>query len=189
MSNDNSGFVYILSNPSMPGLLKIGKTKNHPAFRADQLYTTGVPTKFKIEYAQWAEDRHEAEANVHEELLAYWYEKEFFGISAHQGTIEMESFFADVVEIVFRCCLSSGETSIGSEVSVVPRFLATEHADFYNAHLAGVSNLDFVPVLSLISKDAWRDAKKLKEDRAEKNEARRLIREAEEILKKEGGEE
>ena len=74
----------------MPGLLKIGKTKNHPAFRADQLYTTGVPTKFKIEYAQWAEDRHEAEANVHEELRDYWYEKEFFGISPHRERRETQ---------------------------------------------------------------------------------------------------
>lgn len=44
------GEVYILSNPSMPGLIKIGKTCKSCKERAISLYTTGVPEPFRIEY-------------------------------------------------------------------------------------------------------------------------------------------
>jgi len=38
--------VYILTNESMPGLVKIGWTAGDPNERADALSTTGVPTRF-----------------------------------------------------------------------------------------------------------------------------------------------
>jgi len=61
-----SGFVYILSNPSMPNLLKIGKSDRDPtAFRADELYTTGVPQPFKVEYFAYVEDHHSLETKIH----------------------------------------------------------------------------------------------------------------------------
>jgi hypothetical protein len=63
-----SGFVYILSNPSMPGLLKIGSTEKLPTERAVQLYSTGVPEPFKVEFAVWCENHRETETEIHEEL-------------------------------------------------------------------------------------------------------------------------
>ena len=53
---NNQGWLYCLSNPAMPGLLKIGQTKNEPKIRADQLHTTGVPLPFKIEFAKLVKD-------------------------------------------------------------------------------------------------------------------------------------
>lgn len=43
------GYVYILSNPSIPGLLKIGRTMDPPEQRLRQLNTTGVPLPFVLE--------------------------------------------------------------------------------------------------------------------------------------------
>lgn len=44
------GFIYILSNPSMLGIYKIGLTKNNVGKRIGQLSnTTGIPTTFKVE--------------------------------------------------------------------------------------------------------------------------------------------
>ena len=43
------GFIYILSNPSMPGVFKIGLTTNSVYQRIRELSTTGVPQKFKVE--------------------------------------------------------------------------------------------------------------------------------------------
>jgi hypothetical protein len=44
--------VYVLSNPAMPGLVKIGRTDNEDAsVRIGQLYTTGVPVPFDLEFA------------------------------------------------------------------------------------------------------------------------------------------
>jgi hypothetical protein len=48
-----SEWVYVLSNPSFNGMLKIGYTKNAPELRSEQLYKgTGVPTPFKLEFAK-----------------------------------------------------------------------------------------------------------------------------------------
>lgn len=48
-----SEWVYVLSNPSYEGMLKIGYTRNAPELRSEQLYKgTGVPTPFKLEFAK-----------------------------------------------------------------------------------------------------------------------------------------
>jgi hypothetical protein len=44
------GFVYVLSNKSTPGLVKIGYTLGAVELRANELFTTGVPSKFDIEF-------------------------------------------------------------------------------------------------------------------------------------------
>ena len=51
-AQNTAGYVYVMSNPSMPGLLKIGQTTRTPQERADELYhqATGVPVKFKVEW-------------------------------------------------------------------------------------------------------------------------------------------
>ena len=52
MSNDTeAGLIYVLTNEAMPGLVKIGITGSDPNSRADQLYTTGVPVPFTVEFA------------------------------------------------------------------------------------------------------------------------------------------
>ncbi len=44
MSEQNNEIVYVLTNPAMPGLVKIGKTNQKDIEeRMKQLYTTGVP--------------------------------------------------------------------------------------------------------------------------------------------------
>ena len=49
---EHEGFIYILSNPAMPGLLKIGSTVGPVEKRAADLSRmTGVPEPFKIERA------------------------------------------------------------------------------------------------------------------------------------------
>ena len=42
----NQGFIYILSNVSMPGVYKVGLTTNSVRQRAQELASTGVPTEF-----------------------------------------------------------------------------------------------------------------------------------------------
>ena len=41
---DTWDVVYILKNEAMPGLIKIGYTKENAEKRANELYTTGVST-------------------------------------------------------------------------------------------------------------------------------------------------
>jgi hypothetical protein len=47
------GQVYILSNPAMPGLVKIGFTRRTTRLRVSELSgATGVPMPFKIEWSE-----------------------------------------------------------------------------------------------------------------------------------------
>lgn len=66
-----SGWVYILSNESMPGLLKIGFTKNLPENRARELYQTGLPFPFVVEYKVYTRNPYAIEQRVHRKLAEY----------------------------------------------------------------------------------------------------------------------
>lgn len=58
--------VYVLSNSAMPGYIKIGYTKQSDAqLRIDQLYTTGVPVPFNLEYACKVKNAEEVEKALH----------------------------------------------------------------------------------------------------------------------------
>ena len=46
------GIVYVLTNPAMPGLVKIGKTSRGSIdVRLNELYSTGVPVPFECAFA------------------------------------------------------------------------------------------------------------------------------------------
>ena len=58
--------VYVLTNPAMPGLVKIGFTSQNDAKqRIDGLYTTGLPFPFKIEFVCKVPDAAEVENALH----------------------------------------------------------------------------------------------------------------------------
>lgn len=65
------GWVYCLSNPSMPDLVKIGMTERTPEERAKELSTTGVPTPFVIEFAKKVKNPAQKEATLHALLEKY----------------------------------------------------------------------------------------------------------------------
>lgn len=66
-----SGFIYVMSNKAVPMAVKIGMTTKHPSQRANELFTTGVPFPFKVEFAMWVDDPQEAEKATHEHFSAY----------------------------------------------------------------------------------------------------------------------
>ena len=79
-----SGFVYILSNPSMIGLLKIGFTNDEIIdYRITDLWTTGVPEPFKLEAYTRVNNPNEVERQIHKIVDEYRLNKdrEFFRIS------------------------------------------------------------------------------------------------------------
>ena len=61
------GIVYILSNPSLPGLVKIGQTVNLQQ-RLSNLFNTSVPTPFKCVYAKKVQNYKEVEKKLHKGL-------------------------------------------------------------------------------------------------------------------------
>ena len=58
--------VYVLTNPAMPGLIKIGKTMQQEIEnRMKQLYGTGVPVPFDCAFACQVKDVTEVEKALH----------------------------------------------------------------------------------------------------------------------------
>jgi hypothetical protein len=89
-----AGYIYILSNSAMPGLLKIGRTDRHPEQRARELHTTGVPHPFVLEHFIDVEDSAHAEAEIHRLLQGKGTrattDREFFSISLHEAIEALE---------------------------------------------------------------------------------------------------
>jgi ribosomal protein S27E len=77
-----NGYMYVLSNPTMPGLLKIGFTLRSVEDRVAELNSgTGVPAPFVVEAIFPSSQPEEHEKQVHQSLAAYRTEKrEFFKI-------------------------------------------------------------------------------------------------------------
>ena len=93
------GFIYILRNETMPGLLKIGMTTQVPMERARDLHTTGVPAPFKVELTIYHEDCVKMERLIHLTLgqSRHSQRREFFRIDLVEAKVR-------VSEIVLELC-------------------------------------------------------------------------------------
>ncbi len=80
--------VYVLTNPAMPGMVKIGYTTQEDAnTRIGQLYTTGVPVPFQLEFACKVQNPEEVERALHVAFAPNRVNprREFFKIEADQA--------------------------------------------------------------------------------------------------------
>lgn len=87
-SSHNKGYVYILSNPYMPNILKIGKTKQTPKTRAKRLsQERGVIGEFEVEFQILVDDCDLVEALVHYELRdkRFNIDREFFDVDLEKA--------------------------------------------------------------------------------------------------------
>lgn len=83
-----AGIVYVLENPAMPNLIKIGFTANNDVkYRMAQLYSSGVPIPFECVYAARVNNHEKVEKALH---IAFGPnrinpKREFFEIEASQA--------------------------------------------------------------------------------------------------------
>lgn len=87
---NNNGYIYVLMNPSLQNMVKIGKTTRTPEERAKELSSnTGVPTPFVVVYSYLFEDCTLAENFVHTYLETKGYRvssnREFFEIPINEA--------------------------------------------------------------------------------------------------------
>ncbi|MDG1097665.1 MAG: GIY-YIG nuclease family protein, partial [Methylophilaceae bacterium] len=70
MDKNQYGYIYVMSNPSFRNnLLKIGQSSKNPfEFRKNELFTTGVPLPFSVEYYASIQDFARVERNIHKRL-------------------------------------------------------------------------------------------------------------------------
>lgn len=72
------GWVYLMDNKAMPGLVKIGFSTKDPFLRAPELNSTGVPLDFDVLYDALTINPREIEQQVHRELGYCRVGKEWF---------------------------------------------------------------------------------------------------------------
>jgi len=95
IKGEGKEWVYVLSNETMPNVLKIGYTKNTPEERAKQLSnSTGVAIPFKVEWAYKCHNGEQLEYEVHKKLEEYRinHKREFFEVELDFAKKIIEEF-------------------------------------------------------------------------------------------------
>jgi hypothetical protein len=154
------GYVYALSNPGMPGLIKIGRSKGGGRGRAGELDGTGIPFPFEVEFECLFEDCVSAEHQIHGELDCYRInpKREFFKISVEEAK-----------EAILRLCAHEIEhTVLAVDLSVCASRMSAIANKFQIAPPVPYELVDF------ISDAAWAEAVKLRADRLSKHKASHL---------------
>ena len=93
-SDTEAGVIYVPTNEAMPGLVKIGITGSDPSSRADQLYTTGVPVPFTVEFAGEVPNPRPVEQALHNAFRDHRInpKREFFEIEPDQPIEMLRAF-------------------------------------------------------------------------------------------------
>lgn len=96
----SKGYVYILTNPAMPGYVKVGRTIGDPEARAAQLFSTGVPLPFVVAASFLSPDCVWLEAECHKRLEQSRVDtcREFFVISLYDAERIVEDAHREQVE-------------------------------------------------------------------------------------------
>lgn len=87
------GWVYVITNPAIPGLVKIGFSLKDPKLRAKELGNTGVPHPYCVEYEALVVEPFSIEQRAHTTLKAHREGKEWFrcsvdlAVSAVKGSV------------------------------------------------------------------------------------------------------
>lgn len=111
------GYVYVLVNEAMPGLVKIGRSISAAAGRAKAIYRgdTGVPLPFDIHFECLFSDCIEGEALVHEKLRDCRVNpnREFFKIDPEDAAIEvMRARAAESDHVVEYCEMVLNDSTV-----------------------------------------------------------------------------
>lgn len=78
----SKGYVYVLTNPHIPNLVKIGYTDREPRIRAKELSSfTGVPGKWNVHEAWCLDDAYDCEQRIFAHFARHRQGGEFFALA------------------------------------------------------------------------------------------------------------
>ena len=93
-TSTTKGYIYILINPSMQGVVKIGRTTRTTKDRISELSShSGVPTPFELVYERQFNDCQVAEKEIHTRLTQYRLsrDREFFKMPTSDAVVALIS--------------------------------------------------------------------------------------------------
>ena len=79
------GWVYVITNKAMPGLVKVGYSMKDPEMRAAELDHTGSPNPYVVGYEVLVEDPRDVETTIHSRLGSQNAGKEWFRCSLEEA--------------------------------------------------------------------------------------------------------
>jgi hypothetical protein len=140
----SAGFVYIMINPAMRGLVKIGLTERTSKERAKDLRGTGVPDDFIVIYDELVTDCNFVERRLHARFDDYRYQpnREFFQIpirEAVRGLMEESVGF-----LVPRIGANSGVEILSDLKKKYPSYLKPDFHSIKITHSDGIVYLESV---------------------------------------------
>ncbi len=135
-----AGYVYVLVNSSMPGLVKVGKTTKDPIERAGELSgVTGVATPFVLVFKQFCNDCNAAELQIHRALEVRGHRissgREFFRAEAN-----------DVIRLVIETANTLGRSTTSNFRDADTDILSPELSDEFTL----ASSASYPPWRSLL---------------------------------------
>ena len=106
--------VYVLTNDSMPGLVKLGRTSGSIEKRMRDLYKTGVPIPFNCFYAVNVKDSDFVERKIHEAFddVRLNESREFFSISPEKYKLPVQKISASLFFLPIFLKATSIESSV-----------------------------------------------------------------------------
>ena len=113
------GTVYVISNQSMPGLIKIGYTDGNIQDRLTQLQTTGVPTPFQVEILIQADSAFELEQSLHRVFSSYRHGKEFFRVPVEEVAKAIKDYLIQLGIYEHRCLSGRAHYRYQSQLEVL----------------------------------------------------------------------
>jgi T5orf172 domain len=85
------GWVYVITNKSMPGLVKVGFSLKDPELRAKELNNTGAPHPYDVNYELLIENPYQIEQKSHKALLHKLEAKEWFRCSPEEAILVIKN--------------------------------------------------------------------------------------------------
>lgn len=93
------GWVYIISNKAMPGLIKVGYTMKDPELRAAELNHTGSPHPYVVDYEVLVDEPRDIERAVHNRLKNQREGKEWFRCSDEEAIVAIKFIVGSKAQI------------------------------------------------------------------------------------------
>lgn len=89
------GWVYLITNKAMPGLVKLGYSTKDPCLRAKELDNTGSPHPYVVEYDILVNDPRDYEQHLHHIFADQREGKEWFRCSVSQMIQEIRKLVGE----------------------------------------------------------------------------------------------
>jgi len=89
------GWVYVITNKAMPDLVKVGFSSKDPESRAKELYTTGTPHHYVVDYDVLVSDPYQIEQRVHLKLQSLREGKEWFRCTTEKAVMVIRETVGD----------------------------------------------------------------------------------------------